>query len=126
MSRFVSFLALGLIYFGIGVFSLCIRAESIFIVIAAVSFIAAVCNILGIILPYCCKDFSHIYDNPVSKSKKLKVKHFQVEEPFVENDYPVPQEVIRDSISESIASIDNNNKNQKHDNNENKSDYNLI
>ena len=68
---------------------------------------------------------SHLYDNP-DINNKLRVNHSQVEEPFVEKVYSVPQEILRDTITESSApSVINSN--QENDNNNNKeNDINLI
>ena len=79
--------------------------------ISLISEFADVNNFFGIVLPCCCLKLSNLYDDhEFERLSKLRVKQSQKEEPFVEKVYQVPQEVLRDTITESSAPIANNQK----------------
>ena len=79
--------------------------------ISLISEFADVNNFFCFVLPCCCLKLSNLYDDPeFERLSKLRVKQSQKEEPFVEKVYSVPQEVLRDTITESVAPIANNQK----------------
>ena len=86
-----------------------------YLLIGLISGFAAVINFFGIVLPCCCLKLSNLYDVPELERQ-----------PFVEKVYSVPQEVLRDTITESAAPSVNNQKKEYDDNNEEKNDINLI
>jgi len=124
VSKFISILALMISNAGICYVSLSSGFQAKFIIIASLSGLTAICNFLGMVLPLCCVKLSHLYNNP-DINNKLRVNHSQVEEPFVEKVYSVPQEILRDTITESSApSVIN--PNQENDNNNKENIINLI
>ena len=98
-----------------------------YLLIGLISGFAAVSNFFGIVLPCCCLKLSNLYDDhEFERLSKLRVKQSQKEEPFVEKVYSVPQEVLRDTITESSAPIANNQKKDYDNNNDEGDDINLI
>ena len=95
--------------------------------ISLISGFADVNNFFGIVLPCCCLKLSNLYDDPeFERLSKLRVKQSQKEEPFMEKVNPVPQEVLRDTITESAAPTINNQKKEYDNDNDNENDINLI
>ena len=95
------------------IFSICfyLGFKYMYLLIGLISGFAAVSNFFGIVLPCCCLKLSNLYDDPeLERLSKLRVKQSQKEEPFVEKVYQVPQEFLRDTITESAAPIANNQK----------------
>ena len=98
-----------------------------YLLIDLISGFAAVSNSFGIVLPCCCLKLSNLYDDPeFERLSKLRVKQSQKEEPFVEKVYQVPQEFLRDTITESVAPIANNQKKEYDNNNDEGDVINLI
>ena len=127
VSKFISIFILMLTNILICFSSIYLGFNEIYIIIASFSGIAVVCNFFGIVLPCCCLKLSYLYDNPnLKRLTKLRVRHSQKEEPFMEKVNPVPQEVLRDTITESAAPSVNKQKKEYDDNNEEKNDINLI
>ena len=86
-----------------------------YLLIGLISGFASVSNFFGIVLPYCRLKLSNLYDVPELERQ-----------PFVEKVYSVPQEVLRDTITESSAPIANNQKKEYDNNNDEGDDINLI
>ena len=127
VSKFISIFTLMLT--NASIFSVCVylRFKNMYFLIGLISWFAAVINFFGIVLPCCCLKLSNLYDDPeFERLSKLRVKQSQKEEPFVEKVYQVPQEVLRDTITESSAPIDNNQKKEYENNNDEGDDINLI
>ena len=111
VSRLISIISLLLVNLTLTVLSLYLGNGKFNILLAVFSIFAAICNLLGIILPNCasCERLSYDYfyyeDNKINSDNSIPQQLFtaqpQNEMPLVEEVYPDSEEVMKSPINQT-------------------------
>ena len=113
ISRLVAIIALLLVNITLTVLSFYSGTGTYYILIAVFSIFAAICNLLGMILPNCasCEILSYEYpysindkiNSEISTSQQLLTIQPQNEMPLVDEAYPGNEEVNKDQTNQSVT-----------------------